>query len=242
MERREVFSGMVADSRRRALGFMATDDTFPDAPGGVARVCRKCSAISTEGGAFCPHCGTPYVSRRRRGLIPAVLVVVTLLAAGGAAVASYSVVRADHRRTLRHYQAEHRHQEELLGQAKAAVTTRHQQLLSAIAAAAREDEAEAISQAQQSAISELEQNILQYQNSLAATDPFVPQASRVDCIPTESLTETTQVSDFSCLAITAQSSSGIYATTTQPQPGTNSGISYLATYDFVNGDSHWSRG
>ncbi|MEH3033646.1 MAG: hypothetical protein PGN07_06325 [Aeromicrobium erythreum] len=69
------------------------DEAAQPQPEAVTRACRKCSAVSTTEGAFCPQCGTPFMrgqnKKGRRRLVALVAAILVLALAGGGAAYAF---------------------------------------------------------------------------------------------------------------------------------------------------------
>jgi hypothetical protein len=74
----------------------------------------------------------------------------------------------------------------------------------------------------------MEESIENHQNNLAASDAFIQPVSSVSCIPTSTITVTTQTAEFNCIAIWADGDG-------------NSGTGYTATLDYETGEAQWQE-
>ncbi len=91
---------------------MSTDrpdpDPTPTSADAPPRACRKCAAVSSTSGTFCPQCGTAYERRRRlnwrarskrtRIIVVATLAVILVGGGGTATALKVSADRAEQRR------------------------------------------------------------------------------------------------------------------------------------------------
>lgn len=208
----------------------------PVLPDALNKVCPKCSVQAQTDGAFCPHCGSPYVGKRGHGpskwLIVSIVGVVVL----AGLVAKHS---SDQEHARKIAAAKSSSASVVAARVQAAASRSAEAAAAASAAEASRSLAAEQSAAERAMrdkmVKEMERSITKDARKDVAAGILDGPILSTDCTPsnggsTDDLTART--TGFSCLAVTSKN----------PSDGTERGYSFTALMDWSAGSYSWHLG